>query len=525
MPTALEVLARDHEEVKRMLAELELGPTAATGADSDQLALRKKMVQQLVIEESRHEAAEEEYFWPAVRKRLEDGSDLANQAVEQEREGKRILSELDKLTADDDKFEILLAQFITVARTHIAFEEAIVWPDCVPPSAPGRPTTSAASSRRPRRRHRRDRTRTLPPHQACSRPPEPGNEISCENGRMRLNRVSLGNASHHGRISRAGVADSSVPAAPVTGALRHVGFFYRTMDEYARTVAAFLRAGIAVGEPAFAAVPPGKLGVIMDALGSDARHIGFADMTLLGRNPAWIIPRVREFTGRHAGRRVRYLDEPIWASRNAAELREATRHEALINLAFAAADAEILCPYDAAELDPAILADARRTHPALLTEGRLGVSPGYAVPFRIPSSCSLPLSPPPRGAMFHPYRSNLSEVRALVLEHARAAGLPEARANDLVLAVSEVAANTLRHTSSDGTLTIWHDRAEIVCEVRDKGIITDPLAGRRRPPQDANGGHGLWLVHQVCDLVELRSDTSGTTVRMHMAIRPRILPA
>jgi len=128
MPTALEVLARDHEEVKRMLAELELGPTAATGADSDQLALRKKMVQQLVIEESRHEAAEEEYFWPAVRKRLEDGSDLANQAVEQEREGKRILSELDKLTADDDKFEILLAQFITVARTHIAFEEAIVWP-------------------------------------------------------------------------------------------------------------------------------------------------------------------------------------------------------------------------------------------------------------------------------------------------------------------------------------------------------------------------------------------------------------
>jgi anti-sigma regulatory factor (Ser/Thr protein kinase) len=308
----------------------------------------------------------------------------------------------------------------------------------------------------------------------------------------------------------------------VTGTFKHVGFFYQSTDEYARTLAKFVCAGLADGEPAFVAVPAAKIGVVKDALGRDAQHVDFADMTLMGRNPAWIIPRVREFAGRHAGKRVRYVGEPIWASRTPAELREATRHEALINLAFATADAEILCPYDAASLDPAILADATRTHPVLLSDGRLGDSPGYAVPFQIPSSCGLTLPPLPHGAMFHTYRSNLSEVRALVLEHARAAGLTEARAHDLVLAVSEVAANTLRHTWSDGTLTLWHDHAQIVCEVRDEGTITDPLAGRRKPPSDANGGHGLWLVHQVCDLVELRSDSSGTTVRMHMAIHPRV---
>jgi anti-sigma regulatory factor (Ser/Thr protein kinase) len=126
--------------------------------------------------------------------------------------------------------------------------------------------------------------------------------------------------------------------------------------------------------------------------------------------------------------------------------------------------------------------------------------------------------------MSYTYRTNLSEVRALVFRHARDAGLSEARANDLVLAVSEVAANTLRHTASDGTLTIWHDQTEIVCEVHDEGTITDPLAGRRKPAPNANGGHGLWLVHQVCDLVELRSDTSGTTVRMHLSIHPRVAP-
>ena len=112
-----------------------------------------------------------------------------------------------------------------------------------------------------------------------------------------------------------------------------------------------------------------------------------------------------------------------------------------------------------------------------------------------------------------------SELLPRVL--ARDAGLTDARANDLVLAVSEVAANTLRHTQSEGTLTIWHDPDEIICEIHDEGTITDPLVGRRRPAPDALGGHGLWLVHQVCDLVELRSDRSGTTVRMHMAVRPR----
>jgi anti-sigma regulatory factor (Ser/Thr protein kinase) len=117
------------------------------------------------------------------------------------------------------------------------------------------------------------------------------------------------------------------------------------------------------------------------------------------------------------------------------------------------------------------------------------------------------------------YTTDLSEVRARVRSHARQAGLPEARANDLVLAVSEVAANTLRHARSAGTLTIWHDDREIVCEIRDAGVIADPLVGRRQPSADALAGHGLWLVHQLCDHVELTSGKDGTTIRMHMRTR------
>jgi anti-sigma regulatory factor (Ser/Thr protein kinase) len=117
------------------------------------------------------------------------------------------------------------------------------------------------------------------------------------------------------------------------------------------------------------------------------------------------------------------------------------------------------------------------------------------------------------------YTTNLSEVRTLAEKQARMAGLPDERVVDFVIAISEVAGNTVRHARSAGSMEIWSDGDEIVCEMRDEGVIGDPLAGRRPPSPDANGGHGLWLVHQVCDRVDLRSDSGGTTIRMHMSLR------
>lgn len=125
--------------------------------------------------------------------------------------------------------------------------------------------------------------------------------------------------------------------------------------------------------------------------------------------------------------------------------------------------------------------------------------------------------------MAYTYTDDLSAVRAVVHRCARQAGLPETRAIDLVLAVSEVAANTVRHAKSPGSLKIWYDSDEIVCQIQDEGFIADPLAGQRRPSLDAMGGHGLWIVHRVCDEVELRSDETGTTIRLHMVL-PRVKP-
>jgi anti-sigma regulatory factor (Ser/Thr protein kinase) len=119
------------------------------------------------------------------------------------------------------------------------------------------------------------------------------------------------------------------------------------------------------------------------------------------------------------------------------------------------------------------------------------------------------------------YTNNLSEVRVLAETEARAAGLAEDRVTDFVIAVSEVAANTVRHARSAGSMDIWSDAGELICEMHDSGVIADPVgAGRQPPAADANGGHGLWLIYQICDKVELNSDSGGTTIRLHMSLPP-----
>ena len=128
MADAFEVLAQDHAEVRQLLAQLELGAIRQGSAGAEQLAKRKELADRLVIEESRHEAVEEMYFWPAVREHLPNGDQLADTAIGQEDEGKEVLDELDKLHAGEAEFEKLLAEFTGAAREHIDFEETQVWP-------------------------------------------------------------------------------------------------------------------------------------------------------------------------------------------------------------------------------------------------------------------------------------------------------------------------------------------------------------------------------------------------------------
>jgi anti-sigma regulatory factor (Ser/Thr protein kinase) len=115
--------------------------------------------------------------------------------------------------------------------------------------------------------------------------------------------------------------------------------------------------------------------------------------------------------------------------------------------------------------------------------------------------------------------NELAEIRGLVDGRALSAGLTLERREDFVLAVNEIATNSIRHGGGSGVLRIWRDPDALICEVTDAGRIDDPLAGRQMPESAQIGGYGLWLANQVCDLVQVRSGSGGSTVRVSMRTR------
>jgi anti-sigma regulatory factor (Ser/Thr protein kinase) len=115
--------------------------------------------------------------------------------------------------------------------------------------------------------------------------------------------------------------------------------------------------------------------------------------------------------------------------------------------------------------------------------------------------------------------TQLGELRRLVFRAARDALLSYVRAEDLTLAVDELASNSIVHGGGQGMLRVWREPRSLVCEVRDSGCIEDPLAGRARPGRQQMSGRGLWLVNSACDLVQIRSSPArGTTVRVRMEL-------
>jgi anti-sigma regulatory factor (Ser/Thr protein kinase) len=303
---------------------------------------------------------------------------------------------------------------------------------------------------------------------------------------------------------------------------RHEAFLYAGEAEFLDGTTAFVRDGLAAGEPVLVVVGPAKLGRLRRRLGPAAAHVEFLDMAEVGRNPARIIPAWRQYLSAHRpGQPVRGIGEPIWASHGPDELVEGQHHEALLNVAFADTPGlSLLCPYDVAALAPALIDEARRTHPIVSHLGCTDRSPSYLRLPRRTKPLSGPL-PEPNGApstlVFA--SAGLAEVRDLVRRQARRAGLAPRRAADLVLAVDEVAANSIRHGGGGGTLRVWDDEDALVCEIRDAGTVRDAMVGRERPRLLARTGRGLWLANQLCDLVQLRSSPAGTTVRLAMRRR------
>src|SRR4051794_8093963 len=242
------------------------------------------------------------------------------------------------------------------------------------------------------------------------------------------------------------------------------------------------------------AVGAERIELLTEVLGPDADAVCFADMAELGANPARIIPAWHSFLEAEGepGRAIRGIGEPIWAGRTPDELTECQLHEALLNVAFRGADGfRLLCPYDAAALPSGVVREARCSHPVVVQGVERSWSPDYRGRDGVPPQSEAPLPPPPLGARSLGFDADtLTDVRELVQTCGETAGLDDEQVNELVLAVHELASNSILHGGGIGVARAWHDDGAAVCEVRDRGRFDDPLAGRPVRISSAAGACG-----------------------------------
>jgi hypothetical protein len=255
---------------------------------------------------------------------------------------------------------------------------------------------------------------------------------------------------------------------------------------------------------------------LRDALDGHA-DVEFVDMEELGRNPAQIIPAWQQFLNPESGRfgPVRGVGEPIWPGRRPEELVECQLHEAMLNIAI---DPDtpfwLICPYDAVTLSPAVVEEAHRSHPVIIDAGSYYGSAHYTGSAHVDEMFAAELSElvgQPIATVFTAY--NVSRLYTYVKLELYIAGLPAGAAGDIAATAQQLALNSLQRGAAEVTVQIWSQPHALICEVLDNTVIHDLLLGRRVPVDDEHDG--LWHANQLCDLVQMRSSSAGTTVRLH----------
>jgi anti-sigma regulatory factor (Ser/Thr protein kinase) len=314
-------------------------------------------------------------------------------------------------------------------------------------------------------------------------------------------------------------------ASDPAGGFVHQALIYGSDQEFLDVAVPFVEEAVEAGEPALVAVQEGNVRGLRAALGRSTPGVALFSVDQWYDTSARTRDKFGRWVSEHAtDGRVRLIGEPPWAIGYPAQLRDWARHESVLNVAFAEYPVTFICPYDARVLPAEIIEHAHGTHPEIVGPGGTSSSESYEDPVefcsRLDSAVTRPTGDPDAEINFG--LADLPALRQTVGESAMTAGLTRSRADELVLAVHEIATNAVVHGRPPATVRIWHEQGELIFEVSDAGTgISDVLAGQLTPSTVGSGGRGLWLSRLVCDAVEIRSD-SGCAVLVYATTTPTV---
>lgn len=305
----------------------------------------------------------------------------------------------------------------------------------------------------------------------------------------------------------------------------HVALLYRDVDGFLAGAAPFVRDGIAQRDAVIVVTKPENIAALRGFLGHAAPNVRFEDAAAWYASPARALDRyltVADDELHRGGRTLRIVGEPIPEPLSGEQTRRWTTFESLCNRIMEARPISMMCAYDlraASSRD----AEAHRSHPAVVgPDGTLAASDAYVDPLLMLHEHHARLVPAPSGRTFSFDAAGLGALRRHVRAFCEQAQLDGGRAENLVFAASEAAANAIEHGPGYGTTRLWTTADELICEIRSEGPLAemDPCAGYVRSSLSNEGGRGFWLMHQLCDWVDVHTETRALVVRLHQRRSP-----
>ncbi|MGW3992482.1 anti-sigma factor RsbA family regulatory protein [Amycolatopsis sp. NPDC004772] len=297
----------------------------------------------------------------------------------------------------------------------------------------------------------------------------------------------------------------------------HAAVHYSGDEDLLAVAVPFLEGGLAGGEPTLVSLEPERAELVRAALPSSAR-VEYLSTSDLYARPAAAIKSYRELlagfvAGGAAGIRI-FGEIPQAAIDTSWDWW--ARYEAAVNHAYGEFPLRSMCAYDTRTTPRHVLDDVARTHPFVATAGGgHRTNTGYVDPLAFLAD-PRPMAPLPiegTAPLAELADPRPSDARRAVLATAPV-DLPADEVDDLVLAVSEIVDNALRHGRPPVRVRIWAGAGQMVVSVHDTGPgPADPFAGLL-PADRSIGGRGLWIAHQVCSEVTLHRDETGFTARL-----------
>jgi hemerythrin-like domain-containing protein len=119
---AITVLKNDHKRVEQLFKKFE---KLGDGAESAKQALVKQIIEELSV----HASIEEQVFYPASRREVEDTEDTVLESLEEHHIVKWTLSELEKMKPSDERYDAKVTVLIESVRHHVEEEEEELFPE------------------------------------------------------------------------------------------------------------------------------------------------------------------------------------------------------------------------------------------------------------------------------------------------------------------------------------------------------------------------------------------------------------